>query len=270
MKRFCLFLLSVALLLTTCGEDSGINSSGGGEYVLQYPDESYPMALVEARTLRAPDKLVKQIDRELVMIRERFGEDYPLIMTPFRKPWDTIYIYISVDDSLRNGTAPAAVAIIDSVARANDSHLDSNLTGVRPEHPWHPPAAVELFAGLSGVRRVHTASTWIAQWFTSIMRLETDGRVTYYFSYNNCGDYIDFYRFDFRGSRPHFEGVFKPCHWAYDLPWLGPDFEMPENAWVGYDVYLDSVLATRQAWVDTAEAARVSLHDDHVVQWLRD
>lgn len=266
-----LIAIAMAMLLFSCGDEPATTSSGESEYVLQYPDEAYAMALVEARTLRAPQELVEQIDRELGKIRREYGEGNPVVMQPFWKPWDTYRIWVTVDPSIKYGTDSVAVALFDSILTANSATVNSTYSVISSEEPWYPPEAVAMFAGLPGVSYVRTDATWVAEVYHSIVRLAAGEEVRYFFTSNNCGGLdVDYFQFEITRRRIRFVDVYKICPPVFDLPWEEQSEQWPPNSDQVFQAWSDSVLAVKQPWVDTAGAANQSLYIDHVVSWTRE
>ena len=187
---------------------------------MQYPEESYPLALVESRTLRAPRELVEQIDWELVRIKDKYGEAMPGVLNSyFWRPWYPVgySIEIAVDTAIFSGTDSAGYRRLDSVAQANGARLGIIYYlwpgyAVYPEEPWYPAAAVDLFAGLPGVKSVTTGSTPIAYRYLSTLRVPDDEGTKWYFMDFCEGSYsIDIYQFRVVGGHVQHIGSFKPC-----------------------------------------------------------
>ena len=245
MLKLSALILIACLFLASCGDDTATNSSGGdAAYVLQYPDEAYAMALVEARTLRAPKELVEQIDRELVMIRREWGDSIPAVrISIFRPPWMIYGLHIAVDTAIQSGSDTIGMRLIDSVVLANGASirpLISEFYTVSPDEPWYPPEAVGLFAGVHGITWIGSTEPGISTIWRTNLRVPNGPVVDWYFM-PECDGFLTegVHQFQVRGRTVRHVRSFDACAIIDSLDWYYSDEA---------SAYMDSVLHNTPEW----------------------
>jgi hypothetical protein len=281
MKRLILFIFPIALFFAACGEDSGTSSSGGEEYVLRYPEESAMLALVESREFRPPKNLQIQIDRELTMIRDQWGDSIPEVLIKYRDPWvGKFAVYMVVDSSLFGGSESPERRMFDSVL-AHFGAIDEPRVSTFPQflrvvaqEPWYPPAAVDSFAyaSIPGVSEIATPHVVLPEGvpFTSIVRQMAGARPVWYFS-SSCNEHTRYHVFDVRGRRARFVDELRIClpdQVAAYLEWYQQGVPY-DSLWLRERAYHDSVIASAPEWYDLVarELREMYAYDKYYKSW---
>ncbi len=246
---------SFILLLFACDSDRGTNSPR----VLNYPEESADAALFYGDELYAPTYLIYQIDHELTLLRDQWGDSIPIVYRSFRLPWrrsnvgfaiDTAYVdSFQTQDWLPWQTIQQKYELTFNLWRAfGETHYGT----VTSTQSLNSALMVDFLAGLPGLKGVSTDPLYYPYgeiW----VRMELDGIVHYFFESDACPEIYmryDHFTVDNRRAR----------HWGTHLE-CPPDVDSLciADGWLQcYDYmehWADSARANPPVWLDTAYIA---------------
>ncbi len=262
MKRLHKILLAVTVAVTTfvlllsCGDAKIIQPPEQPES-LRYRNEAEQMALVIQGTLRPSEWLTKQINDELVLIRDTWGDSIPTAMQDFETAWIASEVDIRVDTALyiqviagsnsewNDITSQLKIRVMDRAysfyPRLLYTESDENL---------HPVRVAQYFVGFPGVQYVQTAEVGRA-WFDGLARKVAGDTVKYYFRHILClATSFRYAYFNVIGDTAIFRGTYDEC-WSGDLEWLFENY--PGNDYLAFlENWEDSAYANRPEWVDEA------------------
>jgi hypothetical protein len=212
---------------------------------------------------------VKQVDRELVLLRETWSDSIPDVNIRFTPPWVFDGISVLVDTSL----------YIEIMAGSNSDwnqiRADLNLEvseplqkwfprylSLHPATPMHPIRLAESFIGFPGVAYIR-AGDRIQDWDDWFVRVPSTKGAKYYFKHCTCPDLYNAYAyFEVDEDTARFVGIHYEC-------W---DSIVVYPTWVSYERFeeiVDSLEANREPWVDTVRSAVRDFTDNSEFVWSR-
>ena len=175
------------------------------------------LALVESREFRPPKDLQIQIDRELAMIREQWGDSIPEVLLEYRDPWDgRIAIDIYADTSLLRDTDTILPFALDSALRHfgatihRESYWTRHNWTITPNEPWYPPVAVDSFAGVPGISAMVLNVPHSVGYYTSFREVTDTG--VYWYMGSDCGWLLRMHAFRVRRNRVEFVDEYNYCN----------------------------------------------------------
>ncbi len=246
-------LAAAASFFLSCGDSSATNPTNESR-TLRYQNEAEQMALVVQGTLRPSEWLTKQINDELVLIRDTWGDSIPAVNEAFQPPWIVSLAGIKVDTSLYIEITNGANAEFNQLLEETSVYIRDPHYTFSPrslilvsDQNLHPVRMAEYFAGFPGIIYVQTRGIWFPV-FHAYARKVVGDTIRYYFSTSLCPDlYDEYFYIEIAGDSANLRDRFAEC-WGPDN-W--PDLPFREAIEL-FDAWVDSAEANRPYWVDEA------------------
>jgi hypothetical protein len=194
LAPLAIIVTCVIVAVLSCN-DHGVVSPKPENPTLKYQHEAEEIALFTAGTLRPPDWLVRQVDRELRLIRSTWADSVPQVNIGFKAPRNIGVVELKTDQWLYDQI------LANSNSDWNALIQELNLKVHDPKYPWgggwlyvhsdeslHPVRLAEYFVGFPGVAYVSTGLGRIAGWDDFFVRVTSGTGAKYFFKQCTCPD----------------------------------------------------------------------------------
>jgi hypothetical protein len=149
----------ICCVLAGCSDDERITCPKLDVPCEELSEEARFMALCLSGELEPPCELAKRIERDLMMIRERFANEYDeLASIDFCPPWDPSRMTVAFDSltslEVQEGSYHAWDELNDQfrlVSSRLQSYPGITVAGLGFDGTWHPCLVAAAYAGLPGV-----------------------------------------------------------------------------------------------------------------------